>query len=33
MTKKKKGLVATAIFTLVSILYVSPLFIVLMNSF
>lgn len=25
MTKKKKGLVATAIFTLVSILYVSPL--------
>ena len=33
MTKKKKGLVATVIFTLVSILYVSPLFIVLMNSF
>ena len=33
MTKKKKGLVATVIFTLVSILYVSPLFIVLTNSF
>ncbi len=33
MTKRKKGLAATVIFTLVSILYVSPLFIVLMNSF
>ena len=33
MNKRKKGIIATVIFTLVAILYVSPLFIVLMNSF
>ena len=33
MKTKRKGWIATAILTIVAVFYVSPLFIVLMNSF
>ena len=33
MKTRKKGWIATAVLTIVAVFYVSPLFIVLMNSF